>query len=108
MLTMKLTLDISKTVEQNAGTYFDAAKKSKKKAEGARKALEISTAKMEKMRMQSVKLEDEEKQRQEKEKLAKKEKIMQKPRKNGFINLGGLFLQKDFLLSEEETQQQMR
>lgn len=37
----KLTLDLKKSVEQNASDYFEKAKKSKKKIEGARKAIAI-------------------------------------------------------------------
>lgn len=36
---MKLSLDIRKTVDENAKTYFELSKKAKRKAEGARKAL---------------------------------------------------------------------
>ncbi|HSU72398.1 MAG TPA: NFACT RNA binding domain-containing protein [Candidatus Binatia bacterium] len=37
---MRITLDLRKTVEQNAGFYFDRAKKFKAKAKGARAAVE--------------------------------------------------------------------
>lgn len=37
---MRITLDLRKTVEQNAATYFDRAKKFKAKAKGARTAVE--------------------------------------------------------------------
>lgn len=36
---MRITIDVRKSVEQNAADYFERAKKAKKKAEGARKAV---------------------------------------------------------------------
>ena len=36
---MKITLDLKKTIEQNAQVYFEKSKKAKKKMEGAKKAL---------------------------------------------------------------------
>ena len=43
---MEITLDIRKSVEENAALYFEAAKKSKRKFSGAEKALENSKAKL--------------------------------------------------------------
>lgn len=43
---MQITLNFTKTIHENAGIYFDKAKKAKKKLEGAKKALEISKQKM--------------------------------------------------------------
>jgi predicted ribosome quality control (RQC) complex YloA/Tae2 family protein len=37
---MKVTLDIRKSVDENATSYFEAAKKDRKKVEGARKVIE--------------------------------------------------------------------
>ncbi|MBW2967374.1 DUF814 domain-containing protein [Candidatus Woesearchaeota archaeon] len=44
---MKLTLNIKKSVEENAQEYFEKAKLAKKKLEGAKKALEVSKKKLE-------------------------------------------------------------
>jgi predicted ribosome quality control (RQC) complex YloA/Tae2 family protein len=49
---MKIILDSKKSVEQNAQTYFEKAKQARKKLEGARKALDISRAKLEKEQQQ--------------------------------------------------------
>lgn len=38
--SMKVTLDLDKSIEENAGGYFDKAKRAKQKIEGAREALE--------------------------------------------------------------------
>jgi predicted ribosome quality control (RQC) complex YloA/Tae2 family protein len=46
---MRITLDFTKSLEQNASHYFEQAKTAKKKAEGARKALEDSKKKLEKL-----------------------------------------------------------
>ena len=51
---MKLTLDIRKSVEQNAEEYFSKAKKAKKKLEGAKKALIISKEKLRKAEEKEV------------------------------------------------------
>lgn len=44
---MKIVLDSRKSVEQNAQTYFEKAKQSRKKLEGAKKALSVSLIKLE-------------------------------------------------------------
>ncbi|MBU0756689.1 MAG: DUF814 domain-containing protein [Nanoarchaeota archaeon] len=46
---MKISITLSKSVEENAGVYFDKAKKSKKKIEGAKEALENSRLKLKKI-----------------------------------------------------------
>ncbi|MBW3000162.1 DUF814 domain-containing protein [Candidatus Woesearchaeota archaeon] len=67
----KLTLNIKKSVEENAEIYFEKAKKARKKIEGIKTALEKS----------KVKIEQEKKRIKEKEKkleLEKKEKAERK------------------------------
>ena len=59
---MKLTLNPRKSLEENAGIYFDKSKKAKKKIEGAKKALEESRKKLTKI----DELIKEEEQREEK------------------------------------------
>ncbi len=39
-ITMKVAIDITKTVDENAASYFEKAKKARKKLEGARRTLE--------------------------------------------------------------------
>src|SRR3989338_194941 len=54
----RIVLDLNKSVEQNAGLYYEAAKKFKKKIEGAKEALEESRkklAKLEKQRTEEAK-----------------------------------------------------
>ncbi len=47
-LAMKITLDLRSTVDENAQRYFEAAKKARKKAKGAEKALATWEARAEK------------------------------------------------------------
>ncbi|ODS42312.1 MAG: hypothetical protein MSIBF_03000 [Candidatus Altiarchaeales archaeon IMC4] len=47
---MKITLDLKKTVPENANFYYEGSKKAKKKAEGARKAIEDTLKKIEKLK----------------------------------------------------------
>lgn len=52
---MKITLNLNKTVEQNAAIYFEKAKKAKKKLEGAKAALERSMKNLLKIKEKSEK-----------------------------------------------------
>lgn len=54
---MRITLDLRKTVEQNAATYFERAKKFKAKAKGARAAVQrfkLQLAELEKRKPETV------------------------------------------------------
>ena len=58
----KITLNLDKSVEQNAEVYFEKAKKAKKKLQGAKLALQRSKEKLEKIKKQqeiSLKQEEE-------------------------------------------------
>ena len=48
----KITLDLNKSIEQNASTYFEKSKKQKKKLEGALPALEESRRKLARLERQ--------------------------------------------------------
>ena len=61
---MRITIDITKSLEKNAADYFEKAKKAKHKLEGAKQALKESKNKL-------AKLEQELKIKQEKEKNKK-------------------------------------
>jgi len=65
---MEIELFIDKSLEENAGIYFDKSKKAKAKREGAREALEESRIKLKKL----------EKQESKKEQVAKKEPVVKK------------------------------
>src|SRR3989344_3208358 len=59
-LIMEVEIDLHKSVEENAGMYFDQAKKYKKKLEGARKALLESRKKLADLEKQEEKFQAEE------------------------------------------------
>lgn len=57
---MDIEFDLNKSVEENAGRYFDLAKKAKKKLEGAKEALQNSKKELEKLQKQESKYLEEE------------------------------------------------
>jgi len=67
---MQIILDIRKTVEQNAATYFDKSKKAKKKIEGIKKAL----TKFEKDKEEMLKKKEKAVSKEEEKIQIKKEK----------------------------------
>lgn len=79
---MEVIIDISKSIEENAGTYFDKAKKLKKKIPGILKTIESS-----KIKLSSVKLPEK------KEKITKKKEWYEKFRwfitSDDFLVVGG-------------------
>ena len=66
---MEIEIDLNKSVEENAGIYFEKAKKAKKKLKGALGALEESKKKLEKLMKEEEKFLEE-----EGEKAVKKER----------------------------------
>ncbi|MEE9524994.1 MAG: NFACT RNA binding domain-containing protein [Candidatus Woesearchaeota archaeon] len=84
---MKIQLDVTKSLEQNAETYFNKAKKAKRKLGGAKEALEKSFLKLEKAK------KDKLKQEAKKEKVERKKEWYEKFRwfrsSEGFLCIGG-------------------
>lgn len=64
---MKITLDVSKSIEENASAYFEKAKKAKKKIGGAEEAIEKFKKKLEKERLKEAKIEKKGKRVEKKE-----------------------------------------
>src|SRR3989344_611937 len=62
---MQLEIDLQKSVDENASTYFELAKKAKKKLHGAKDALEDSKKKLQKLLKEENKFLAEEQARQE-------------------------------------------
>jgi len=85
---MRLTLDLTKSLEQNASDYFEQAKTAKKKAEGARKALEETRKKLANLEKDIEKKEAEE---------ALKEKIKQR-KKDWYEKFRWFYTSEDFLV----------
>jgi predicted ribosome quality control (RQC) complex YloA/Tae2 family protein len=87
---VKITLDLRKSVEQNASVYFEKSKKSKKKLEGAEKALKKSIEKLKKINEKRNILKSSEKA---KEKSKRKKEWYEKFRwfysSEGFLCIGG-------------------
>lgn len=69
---MQIEFSLLKSVEENAGIYFDKAKKAKKKLKGAKEALTISKKKLADLEKQEEKFWQEEEKKQQK-KARKKE-----------------------------------
>lgn len=87
---MEIEIDLNRSVEENAGIYFEKAKKAKKKLKGALEALEESKKKLNDL------IKDEEKFLEEEEKAVKKEKKREWYEKfhwfissEGFLCIGG-------------------
>lgn len=88
---MQIEIDLNKSVEENAGTYFNLAKKAKKKLEGARDALAESQKMLEKLRREEDKFREEEEEKQQK-KVRKQEwyeKFHWFVSSEGFLCIGG-------------------
>ena len=87
----RITIDINKSVEQNASVYFEKAKKVKRKIEGAKEALEITEKKLKKLEKQKLK-EDKIKEEQPEIIKTKKEwfdKFRWFYSSEGFLVVGG-------------------
>ncbi|MBU4493259.1 MAG: DUF814 domain-containing protein, partial [Nanoarchaeota archaeon] len=86
----RITLDIKKSIEQNAAVYFEKAKKSRKKLEGAKKAFEKSQDKLNLLNEKKKKIVSSEKIT---EKLIRKKEWYEKFRwffsSEGFLCIGG-------------------
>ena len=86
----RITLNINKTIEQNAAIYYDKAKKIKKKIEGAKEALEETKAKLKKLEKAK---QSEDKEKVEVETIITKKEWYDKFRwfisSEGFLVIGG-------------------
>ncbi|MBW2993387.1 DUF814 domain-containing protein [Candidatus Woesearchaeota archaeon] len=87
MLTTKIRLDITKSIEENASVYFEKAKKAKKKREGAEEALEKSLKKLKKI--EKEKPAEEKKTAGKKRKQEWYEKFRWFVSSEGFLCIGG-------------------
>ena len=85
---MRIKLDVSKSLEKNAEVYFEKAKRSKRKLEGAKEALKRSLGKLEKIKKEQI---DEIKEAKEKVERKKEwyEKFHWFVSSEGFLCIGG-------------------
>lgn len=84
-------IDLQKSVEQNAGIYFDRAKKAKKKAAGTLKALEESKTKLAQLQQEEHTFVAEEEKKLQKKERKKEwyEKFHWFISSEGFLCIGG-------------------
>ncbi len=88
---MQIEISLNQSVEENAATYFDLAKKSKRKMEGAKKALLESRKKLEELQKKEHLFLEEEQQKREKKDIKREwyEKFHWFISSEGFLCIGG-------------------
>lgn len=88
---MEIDFDLNKSVDENAGTYFNLAKKAKRKLEGATAALADSRKKLQKLLKEEEKFQEEEvlKQQKKERKIEWYEKFHWFFSSEGFLCIGG-------------------
>jgi predicted ribosome quality control (RQC) complex YloA/Tae2 family protein len=88
---MEIEFSLNKSVDENAGRYFDLSKKNKKKLEGAKEALADSRKKLIKLEKDEMKFWEDEKIRQLKKDRKKEwyEKFHWFTSSEGFLCIGG-------------------
>ena len=105
---MKLTLNINKSLEENAQTYFEKAKQARKKLVGAKKVVEKFKKKHEEEKLKSAQnIETLEKEKQEKQKKKRKLEWFEKFRwfisSDGFLVVGGRDATTNEILIKKQT-----
>ena len=88
---MQIEINLNKSVDENAGTYFNLAKKAKKKLKGAKEALDITKKDLEKLKLQEDKfrVEEEKKRARVERKKEWYEKFHWFISSEGFLCIGG-------------------
>lgn len=88
---MEIEFNLTKSVDENAGHYFDLAKRAKKKLEGAKSALEESGLELAKLQKAGDKflLEEEKKQKKKERQREWYEKFHWFISSEGFLCIGG-------------------
>jgi predicted ribosome quality control (RQC) complex YloA/Tae2 family protein len=107
---MKVEISLSKSVEENAGIYFDRAKKNKKKLEGVDKALKVSRDTLARLLAEEDKFLEKEKVQKEaqKRKEARKKEWYHKfhwfHSSEGFLCVGGKDATSNEILVKKHTE----
>jgi len=96
---VEIELDLKKSLHENAGEYYDRAKKMRKKIEGAKRALEISKKQLEKAEEKEVT-----KRLEKKRERQWFEKYHWLKTKNGFLAIAG----RDAKSNEQLVKKQMK
>ncbi len=90
---MKVKINISKTIEQNAASYYEKVKKLKRKLEGATKALGRSKIKLDKLKKKEIQIKGKSKKEKKLTKISVERKWYEKFHwfysSNDFLVIGG-------------------
>ena len=86
---MEIEIDLNQSVEENAGTYYNLAKKAKKKLEGARKALADTNKRLEKLQQEEHQFLQQEEQKRTKQQSQRKKEWYEKF--HWFVSSEGFF-----------------
>ncbi len=88
---MEIEFALTKSVDENAGRYFDLAKKAKKKLQGAKDALEKTKKELEDLKKKESKFLEEEERKQQKKARKREwyEKFHWFVSSEGFLCIGG-------------------
>jgi predicted ribosome quality control (RQC) complex YloA/Tae2 family protein len=88
---MQIEISLNQSVEENAATYFELAKKAKRKMEGAKKALLESRKKLEELQKKEYLFLEEEQQKRDKKDIKREwyEKFHWFFSSEGFLCIGG-------------------
>ncbi len=90
---MEITIDLNKSVDENAGEYYNLAKKAKKKLQGAQKALLESQHKLQYLQQQEQRFWEEEKEKESAKLSLRKKEWYEKFHwfisSDGFLCIGG-------------------
>lgn len=102
---MRIELNVSKSIDENASIYFEKAKKAKKKLKGAGEAVEKLKVQLEKLKeMEELAIEEE----KEKDKPARKRQWYEKFRwffsSEGFLCIGGRDATSNEVLIKKHTE----
>ncbi len=105
---MEIEIDLNKSVDENAGTYFNLAKKAKKKLAGAEEALVNSKKKLAQLQKQEDKFLVEEEQRQEKKERKREwyEKFHWFISSEGFLCVGGKDATSNEIIVKKHTEKE--
>jgi predicted ribosome quality control (RQC) complex YloA/Tae2 family protein len=105
---MEIEFDLKKSVDENAGTYFNLAKKAKKKLEGAKNALKVSKKKLDQLQKQEEKFWKEEEKKQEKKERKKEwyEKFHWFISSEDFLCIGGRDATSNEIIIKKHTEKE--
>ena len=107
---MEVEIELNKSVEENAGIYFDKAKKAKKKLKGAEEALEKSKKKLLKLEQEEDKFRAEEEKKEIKKARKREwyEKFHWFISSEGFLCIGGKDATSNEIIIKKHTEKKIK